>query len=369
MQLNSDGFLRPALIQHRADEAEIDATEAARFERVCPALTLTARRTPGQKSHPILGRYVAAWQGFAVNDELRRAGSSGGVLTALSDWLVASGRAPAVQASAMSESRPTRTVPVRITTRQEALAAAGSRYAPVSNLDRADAHSPLVGKPCEVSAAYRLGGGEHDAPVLLSFFCAGTPSQHATDRLVNELGGNPSAVASLRYRGDGWPGSFKFTSDDGSSGEMSYQMSWGSRLGRELQLRCKLCVDGTGEHADISVGDYWEADANGFPVFDEALGNSVVIARTERGAEILRAAAQDGVVALAAVDLDDVARVQPLQTLRRQTLAGRLAGRRLAGKSTPRYAGYGLLSRAIVHFRANVRAAVGMFARSTGLRR
>jgi coenzyme F420 hydrogenase subunit beta len=368
--LSSDGFMRPRVGDGGQQDRAVDASEAALFRRICPGKRLVAPvQAAGTRSHPILGRYVEAWQGWAADEVVRGAGSSGGVLTAISEWMISTGRAPAVRASGASTAAPTRTVSVRITTREEALAAAGSRYAPVSNASRAVAGEPFVGKPCEVAAVRNVAaerGG--DGPVLLSFFCAGTPSQLATDRLVEELGGNPSSVAELRYRGDGWPGMFKFRSTDGTSGEMSYQQSWGKRLGRTVQTRCKLCVDGTGEYADIAVGDYWESDRDGFPVFDDAMGNSVVIARTERGARLLREAAADGVVVLAEVDLDDVAQVQPLQRLRRSTLAGRLLGRALAGRRVPRYRGFGLLDAMTRNARANVKAAVGMFTRTVGLR-
>lgn len=369
--LSSDGFMRPHVDEARRQDRSDDASEAARFRRICPGRRLTApARTPQMRHHPVLGRYVQAWQGWAADDVVRGAGSSGGVLTALSDWMVTTGRAPAVRASGASAAAATRTVSVRITSRQEALAAAGSRYAPVSNAASAVGGEPFVGKPCEVAAVRNVADdGGDEAPLLLSFFCAGTPSQLATDRLVEELGGTVDTVDELRYRGDGWPGTFRFRGADGSSGTMSYQQSWGKRLGRTVQTRCKLCVDGTGEFADVAVGDFWESDADGFPVFDDALGNSVVIARTERGARLLQEAAADGIVVLAGVDLDDVAQVQPLQRLRRSTLVGRLLGRALGGKRIPRYRGFGLMSSVRRNTPANVKAAIGMFTRTVGLRR
>ncbi len=120
---------------------------------------------------------------------------------------------------------------------------------------------------------------------------------------------------------------------------MSYEDSWGGKnLGRRLPLRCKLCADGTGgEDADIAVGDFWATDAKGgYPAFDNADGNSVIIARTQRGAELLLAAADQRILTLnPPVNLESVAAVQPLQAERRRTLAGRLAGRRLAGYRVP----------------------------------
>jgi coenzyme F420 hydrogenase subunit beta len=369
--LDSQGFNRPTVTGPYTREQ--DRSEAETFARVCPGVSLRAPSKEGKQTHRVFGSYVDAWQGWAVDPDFRRAGSSGGVLTALACWLIASGRAQAVAGSGMSEAEPTRTVPLRITSRDTALASAGSRYAPVANTLLDGSCDALIGKPCEVSGRFQLAShsmsDNEQLPILLSFFCAGTPSQHATDDLAKTLGVELSDVTSLRYRGNGWPGEFEVWTGDGRVRTMSYEDSWGYNLGRRLQLRCKLCPDGTGEHADIAVGDYWATDDKGFPVFANADGNSVIIARTQRGAALLAAALDQGVVTLEPIDLDSVAAVQPLQTERRTTLAGRLVGRRLAGYRVPHYKGYNLSHRLVTHAAANLRAAMGTFTRSTGLRK
>lgn len=260
----------------------------------------------------------------------------------------------------MDRSRPTRTVPVSITSREEALAAAGSRYAPVSVASRkVGADEALIGKPCEVAAIRSLHRAQHtEAPLLLSFFCSRTPNQQATDDLVAELGHDVDAVTSLRYRGNGWPGDFVVTSERGRSA-LGYDESWGSHLCRQLQPRCKICVDGTGEFADIAVGDFWQADERGFPVFTDAQGNSVVIAGTERGRALLMRAQDEGIVDLRPVDLDAVAGIQALQRTRRSTLAGRLIGRMTAGLPGPRYRGFRLGLSLVRHPLLNLEAARG----------
>ncbi|MCV7151161.1 Coenzyme F420 hydrogenase/dehydrogenase, beta subunit C-terminal domain [Mycolicibacterium pyrenivorans] len=371
VNLDSQGFCRPTV--NGSESRDKDESEATTFTRVCPGVSLHAPSPEGKRRHPVFGSYVEAWQGWAVDPEFRHAGSSGGVLTALSCWLMSSGRAREVAGCGMSAIQPTRTVPLRITSREEALAAAGSRYAPVSNSLSGQNCEAFIGKPCEVSGRRRLASNTASAhgqsPVLLSFFCAGTPSQHATEDLARALGAEPSDVTSLRYRGDGWPGEFEVRTIDGAVRTMSYEDSWGKNLGRRLPLRCKLCADGTGEDADIAVGDFWATDAKGYPAFDNADGNSVIIARTQRGAELLLAAADQRILTLNPVNLESVAAVQPLQAERRRTLAGRLAGRRLAGYRVPRYRGYNLLQQLALHSAANLRAAAGTFSRSTGLRK
>lgn len=367
MELSDDGFMRPTFTGPGSSDTNRNARE---FRRVCPGIQLTA--PPVEKDavvHPIFGRYVASWEGWATDPAVRFAGSSGGVLTALVAWLTESGRSHEVLGASMSQTEPSRTVPVTIMSRADALASAGSRYGPVATLSHVPSMNTrletMVGKPCEVSAAYQLAlEAGPKRPLLLSFFCAGTPSQKATDRLVEQFGVGPRDLSSVRYRGDGWPGRFEVKTTDGEKYGLSYDESWGNHLGRDLQWRCKVCVDGTGEHADVAVGDFWRADANGYPLFDDADGTSVVIARTKRGAELLHEAQAEGVIALRPLGLDMVAKIQPLQVARRVTLLGRIAGRTLALKKPPRYRGYMLVSHARASALKNIRAMLGTFRRS-----
>lgn len=364
-----DGFMRPEV--QAAQQPTSDMVDTSRFRRVCPGVTMT--KPPAEVSdHVIFGRHVSVWEGWAADEEIRHAGSSGGVLSALSIWVLAQEPGSRVTAVSGDAATPSRSVPVSIMTRAEALASSGSRYAPVSTLSPVlvePGQAAFVGKPCE-AAALRTFEEESDGPtpLLLSFFCAGTPSQTATTRVIESLGQEESEATHVRYRGEGWPGDFTVTSGSGEQATMSYEESWGSILGRDVQWRCKLCVDGTGESADIAVGDFWKTDERGFPVFEDAAGSSVVIARTARGHNALMAAATAGAVVLSPVDLDDVAAVQPLQVERRRTLLARLIGRRLAGFTTPRYLGYGLLRAAMSNPLLALKTAAGTYLRSRGLK-
>jgi coenzyme F420 hydrogenase subunit beta len=370
MQLDTAGFLRPRFSPRQSTLPITDSIECDQFRMSCPGLVVGGPFQKDSAWHPTFGSFISAWSAWAVDEQVRHAGSSGGVLTALNGWLVESGKVKSIRATSGSAAMPSRTVPVEIMSKSDALRAAGSRYAPVSNIEDFDptGANGFVGKPCEVSALRQKldynRSDESSDPILLSFFCAGTPSQHATESLISKLGVDLSSVVDVRYRGDGWPGAFRVRGASGIVKSMSYHESWGKHLGRQLQDRCKVCVDGTGQHADIAVGDYWASDKDGFPKFDDADGISVVIARTERGHQLLLEAVSAGVIEIRSASLDDVAEVQPLQVKRRATLFGRLLGRRLAGRTVPRYPGHRLLRIGFRHPMQSSRALVGTFRRS-----
>ncbi|WP_234880188.1 Coenzyme F420 hydrogenase/dehydrogenase, beta subunit C-terminal domain [Mycolicibacterium litorale] len=347
--------------------------ETKRFQYVCPGVRVDARAVKAPYSHRTFGRYWSVWEAWAVDPTVRHSGSSAGVITALVQGIVASG-GHAVGASASAE-QPSRTVPITLTTKEEALAAAGSRYAPVATASQArglNSSDAFIGKPCEVSAlrAYQLHADTHEEPFLLSFFCAGTPSQLATDRLANDrLGIATENIERLRYRGNGWPGEFQVVARDGESRALSYRESWGQVLGKSLQWRCKICPDGTGQLADVTVGDYWEADSGGYPRFDtDSVGRSVVICRTRRGHESVIRAAQAGEIEIRELGIERLEPVQPLQVDRRETMAGRIIGTSAAGREVPSYRGFGVISLGAKYAKRNLRAAVGAYLRVLGRR-
>ncbi len=365
LELEADGFLRP----HRTRGAGVVVAGAARrFEQSCPGCRVDAVRPPRSRRHPTMGSSFGVWEAWASDEAVRHRGSSGGALTALHGWLLESGRASTI-ASASVASDARRTVPVTITTKAAALAAAGSRYAPVGVLSNPDVASSaaITAKPCEITAIRALGAAARTPgagePILLSFFCAGTPSQHATDELLATLGVRADdPLDDLWYRGRGWPGRFTVRRGNGEA-SMSYEESWGGVLGRATHWRCKVCADGVGESADVVAADFWAVDERGYPVFTEGAGSSALIARTERGLEAVLAAVSAGAIVVRPIRMSALADVQPLQRNRRASLFGRLLGSRFAGVRGPRYRGFRLWALALAHPRLNLRAARGTHAR------
>jgi hypothetical protein len=154
----------------------------------------------------------------------------------------------------------------------------------------------------------------------------------ATEKLVSSLGKNLSNLKDLKYRGHGWPGKFRVTDTEGQVSEISYSDSWGSVLGKNLQWRCKICPDGCGQLADVSVGDLWESDNNGFPLFEDGEGMSVILARTIRGKQLIERAERQGIIVLMEVDLALAAKVQRYQIQRRKE-RGMLTGKEYVAKT------------------------------------
>jgi coenzyme F420 hydrogenase subunit beta len=315
----------------------------------CPGVRLehdTATAAPGEiaELREAFGPVRALWEGYAADPEIRLAGSSGGVATALAAYcLEHEGMAGTLHVGAradvpyLNETRMSRT-------RAELLAAAGSRYAPASPCDRldlieaADGPCVFVGKPCDV-AAVRMARRVRPAldarvGLTVAVFCAGTPTTRGTLEMLDRLGvRDPDRVESVHYRGDGWPGRARARTVDDPPGELrtlSYEQSWGDILQKHRQWRCYLCADHTGEFADVAVGDPWYRPTGGDP------GRSLVLARTERGVRIVEAAVAAGALVLDRVEPRILPASQPNLVAARGSVWGRLVTLRAAGLMTPR---------------------------------
>lgn len=346
MGMVAPGYLRPQ------QNALLTADEDAAIAAVCPGLQQTV--VAGDRDdHVLWGPHVAMMTGFATDPDLRYAGASGGALSAILVHLLASGTVDAVIQIAADADLPIGNATVISTDDASVRTSAGSRYvasAPLAGLGRKlDEHAAtgrrfaVVGKPCDAAALRAMHGADPRFaaafPVIVSFFCAGVPSLDGVKRILTALGTDLDSTARFRFRGNGWPGQATAVAHDGTERSMSYHDSWGGILSRHVQHRCKICADGTGVAADIVCADAWDSDAAGYPVFAEADGVSLIVARTALGARLIAGARDAGRLETSSFDIAALAAIQPGQRERRRALLARLAALRLLGRPVPRYRG------------------------------
>ncbi|MDK3074562.1 Coenzyme F420 hydrogenase/dehydrogenase, beta subunit C-terminal domain [Sedimentitalea sp. JM2-8] len=349
MVLDPPGYLRP----HQT--GALTSEEDALISRICPGLGQAVES--GTRTDDVLwGPYLSLQTGFSTGTELRHAASSGGALSAVLVHLLQAKAIDAVIQTAASSQVPVANATVISTSVEDVTRAAGSRYAPSTPLaelaDQLNDHRrfAFVGKPCDVAALRALAKEDPRVndrfPVVLSFFCAGVPSQTGAEEILTGLGTDMAATTSFRYRGNGWPGRATARLKDGSERSMTYAESWGGILSKHVQLRCKICADGTGTAADLVFADAWHSDEKGYPLFEEHDGISLIVARTDRGSAILADAVATGHLETQPFDPSELAAIQPGQSGRRQALLARLLGLRLLGRPIPRYRGLHVLSAA-----------------------
>jgi coenzyme F420 hydrogenase subunit beta len=295
----------------------------------------------------LIGPSLEIREGHAADEEIRFRASSGGILSALSIYCLEKGGMRFVLHTGMDPERPWRNTTVVSRTREDVLSHAGSRYAPSSPCDSlrriedSDGPCVFIGKPCDAAAVMALRKErprlDRNLGLVLTFFCAGTPCSQATIDLVKTMRIDPSEAEEIRFRGNGWPGTFSVRGG-GTSGskDMEYADSWGYLARQHRSFRCHLCPDGLGEIADISSGDAWHRyAADGNP------GESIVLVRTGCGREILRKAAAAGYLDLWPSTAEKVVAAQGL-VVRRSEVFGRMLAMRLFFVPVPDFRGFHL---------------------------
>lgn len=345
MSINAGGYLRPVIIDR------IDEANSAEFKAICPGINLQLDSS-GSNTHLIWGPIRSCHTGWASDPEIRHRASSGGGISAILLALLESNTVDFVVHTAADPEHPFRNTVQISTTRDEILAGAGSRYAPSSPLATLaqllarPGKFAFVGKPCDAAALrnYLKVYPEHAPRVvaILSFMCAGIPSEKGSEEIVKTMGSDPGQVVRFIYRGNGWPGKATATLRDGEQREMDYATSWGSILNRYLQFRCKICPDGTGEFADIVCADAWYGK-DGYPDFEEKAGRSLVLARTKKGQTMIDLAICHGHLRTEKLDVAEIARMQPYQESRKRLLVSRLLAVILRRRNIPSYRGLRLL--------------------------
>lgn len=313
------------------------------LESVCP---VTGKNYDFLDGNSIWGEMVNAYVGYSCDNQIRKAASSGGVITTVAIYLLESGKVDAIVQVKADENNPIATKVQISESREQVLECMGSRYSisnPWMNLDEIvedNKQYAAVGKPCDIAALRTLkkrSSKYSNIKYLLSFFCAGLPSKKANEKLLYELGCPQEQCISLVYRGNGWPGYATAMERDGKSYQMEYSKAWGGILGRDIHPYCRLCIDGIGDAADIACGDGWYIK-NGHPDFEEHDGRNIILSRTRVGQSLIEEAASAGYISTERWEnLEELKVIQKYQYTRKTTMRAKLLAYRIMGRSVPKY--------------------------------
>jgi len=318
-----------------------------RINAVCPG---TRIGSGSPKSSGIPAMHDTVWGpaerlsiGYARDPLVRFRGSSGGVLTALGQFLLTSGRVKFILHVGASKSAPMRSERRLSFDAAAVLDGTGSRYGPAAVLvdfceilDRAEPFA-LIAKPCDVAAVRNLG---HLDPRVdrymryaLTLVCGGASDLRKSEEVLRLFRIREHELALFRYRGHGNPGATRVETKDDRVFELTYQQLWEDESKWMIQPRCRICPDAIGLEADIAASDVWPG---GSPVGEDAGFNGIIV-RTPRGLELYDAAVAAGALTVDhSATFADFDRYQPHQVRKRRAVWARLKARERAGKPVPR---------------------------------
>ena len=340
INIDSNGYIRPTLVNSVSPEVE------ARLDDICPGRHI--EHDPSELNnyyHILWGPLLHTREGYATDQEIRFRGSSGGVISALAIYLLQSNKVDYVLHTIASVSNPLLNSLHISRSYTDVLAASGSRYSPSAPLIDFENYLAgpekfaFIGRPCDVAALKNYARFDkrirEKVCYTISFMCAGIPSIKGTIALLKQFGLAESSIRSVRYRGEGWPGSMVFETMNGERFSMDYEKSWGF-LSKFLQFRCKVCPDGVGEFSDISCGDAWFLK-EGKPDFSEKNGRSILMTRTERGEQLILDSIQEGYLTAMPMNVGDLLLMQPYQAMRKKLVASRVHALKVLGVQIPNY--------------------------------
>lgn len=311
----------------------------------CPVFNYSSK----DKEFHLWGNYDSVYKGYSLDEDIRYRASSGGALTSISLFLLDNGIVDGIIHTGVSKKDPMATDTFVSKTRLDLLEHIGSRYSisiPLANIcsivEEGKKYA-FIGKPCDVAALRRYlecnKNLREQIIFMMSFFCAGMPSNDANLKLLNKMGCSKGKIKSLQYRGNGWPGYTTAIDCDGKLYQIDYQTAWGEYLGRDVNKICRFCMDGIGEFADIVCADLWYLDKNNKPVFLENDGRNIVFCRNALANHILKQAVCNGYVHMKSCVniMDHFEFYQPYQFSRRVTMKYKLIAMKFFGRHIPRY--------------------------------
>jgi coenzyme F420 hydrogenase subunit beta len=341
MVLTPEGRERPVA------RSALDAATIERINAVCPGTRVEGAdfgAVSVRATHDVVwgpAEHLAI--GYAGDPDVRYRAASGGVLTALGQLLLTSGRVNFVLHVAACRREPMRTERRLSFEAASVLDAVGSRYGPAAPLvdftallDRAEPFA-LIAKPCDIAAVRNLARVDSRVDrylrYALTFVCGGASDLTKSEEVASGLKVRPDEVSLFRYRGNGNPGPTRLETTDGRSFELSYRDMWEDEATWRIQPRCKICPDAIGESADLAASDVWPGGA---PTRDDAGFNGIIV-RTVRGLELYRSALAAGaIIALPReIGFRDFDSFQPHQVRKKRVVWARFAGMRSAGHPIP----------------------------------
>ena len=278
---------------------------------VCPSLPEnTAAFAPADLLH---GEVLAGFAGHAAEDDTRLNGQSGGVVTALLAFLLETGRVDGAVVNGFDAGtrRPKAFI---ARTREEVLASAGSYYTqsavlPVLREKQGRLAAVTLGCQSESLTMLRAVRPELAPEVVIGLVCAGQNSGHMIDDICAHEGvERPDAFRFRDKRAGGWPGNITVGS---GADTRTVPNQYRHQIKPLYEChRCLACFDQMNAGADIVCGDPWGIEGKDGPE-----GWSVLLARTEKGLDLLKAAEAAGALCLEPLD--------PAEIFRGQTVDGR----------------------------------------------
>lgn len=326
------GYKRPAVVGQLTD-ATVD-----RIYQVCPGINISLDKSTEQDERQdlIWGQQVCSVMAWAAQPDVRFRASTGGVMTGVAQYLIASDEVDFVLHVKASETEPAFGERQLSFTDADVIEASGSRYGPAAPLidigkllDRGQPFA-FIGKPCDVSALNNYARYDSRVDQLvryrLAVVCGGYLTPESFNGFLEESGVPRSELNRIRYRGNGCPGPVEIENKRGEVFLRSYNDFWGEgETNWSIPFRCKICPNGIGEGADIAAADSWPDCQVDSETEQDDPGHNAVIIRSNKGERLMQRAVTAGFITQGEmISPRDLDYFQPHQVNKKQAAKARI---------------------------------------------
>jgi coenzyme F420-reducing hydrogenase beta subunit len=244
--------------------------------------------------------------GYACDEQIRNNAAAGGLVTALSSYLLEKGEIDGVLTVKMQGIGP---FPFIAEDLSELKDAQGSIYFPTYGLKSTKLlkdtkrKMAIVGLPCQINAIEKLIRNNimrrENVEYLFGLRCYHIHSPWYLDYIVNCMLQTPmNKINQITSRKHGWQGGINVKSESGTY-FVPLVFSWKRGVGvynpmglehLNAQPGCIICKERDNINADITFAEAWFT-----------IGKSLIIARTEKGSELINRAASEGKIVIESV--------------------------------------------------------------------
>jgi len=256
---------------------------------ICPGHTIFAL-----KEKKALGKYSDIFLAHSKNQSVRKRGSSGGVISALSIYAIENSIADKAIILNTTES-PIDPLPLIAKTKEDVLKCSSSKYVyyPIGNqFKEIDQNTIVTALPCQIAGIRKAT----KKGIILGLFCSKAVTSDLIQYIAQKEKIKFDDIKSISYRKGKWPGNVTIETENRII-EIPYNKSYYTAAFNSSLFSpqgCLFCNDYMSDKADISFGDPWSKTLS--KKMEDNDGHSVVIVRTSKGKKLVDRAISDGAI-------------------------------------------------------------------------
>jgi coenzyme F420 hydrogenase subunit beta len=312
---------------------------------VCAGIYFSEELLNSMPEDPFAGQVLNAFVGKATDKKIYSNSQSGGIVSALLVHALEVGRIKGAVSISMEPGSPCRPVVQLARDRQEIFKSQKSKYCPVPllqfirDLNEEDGPVAIVGLSCHMHGLHNILNVKPKMKSKLAFtvglVCDRVLTYAALDYLIKEskIGGSTPSLLHFRDKSvAGYPGDVRVVGENGHSSVLP--------ASNRIQIkdfftpaRCRICFDKMNVFSDITVGD-----PHGIEGFDRKSGESIVVTRTECGAEVVNETQRDVAINIREIAYEQVLTGQGINQ-KREHWRGYIEAWRKFERGVPNYYG------------------------------